>query len=87
MVQNRRAAGRPDWILLQESPLPSLTQDVVTAFLKEGYDVAWQFTAFSPRDGRVYDRQDAFFIPFAGFSGVARPGAELHALQARRPPA
>ena len=74
MVQNRRAAGRPDWILLQESPLPSMTQDVVAGFLKEDYDVAWRFTAFAPREGRVYDLQDAFFIPFTGFSGVARPG-------------
>jgi 4-amino-4-deoxy-L-arabinose transferase-like glycosyltransferase len=74
MVQNRRAEGRPDWILLQDSPLPSMTQDVVATYLKDGYDVAWQFKAFSPREGRVYDRQDAFFIPFAGFSGVERPG-------------
>jgi 4-amino-4-deoxy-L-arabinose transferase-like glycosyltransferase len=74
MVQNRRAAGRPDWILLQESPLPSMTQDVVAGFLKEHYDVAWRFTAFSPREGRVYDLQDAFFIPFTGFSGIVRPG-------------
>jgi 4-amino-4-deoxy-L-arabinose transferase-like glycosyltransferase len=74
IVQDRRAEGRPDWILLQESPLPSMTQDVVTAFLKKDYHVAAQFTAYSPRAARVYDLQDAFFIPFAGFSGVTRPG-------------
>jgi 4-amino-4-deoxy-L-arabinose transferase-like glycosyltransferase len=74
MVHDRRAEGRPDWILLQESPLPSMTQDVVAAFLKKDYHVAGQFTAYSPRDARVYDRQDGFFIPFAGFSGVTRPG-------------
>jgi hypothetical protein len=74
VVQNRRAEGRPDWILLQESPLPSMTQPVVTDFLKEDYHVAGQFTAFTPREGRVYDLQDAFFIPFSGFSGVTRPG-------------
>ena len=74
MVQDRRAQGLPDWILLQDSPLPSMTQDVVTAFLRAEYHVVAQFTAYSPRDGRVYDRQDAFFIPFAGFSGITRPG-------------
>jgi uncharacterized membrane protein len=74
MIQDLRAEGRPDWILLQDSPLPSMTQDVVNAFLAEGYDAAWQFTAYSPRGDRVYDRQDAFFIPFSGFSGITRPG-------------
>jgi hypothetical protein len=51
-----------------------MTQPVVTDFLKEDYHVAGQFTAFTPREGRVYDLQDAFFIPFSGFSGVTRPG-------------
>ena len=82
IVQNRRAEGRPDWILLQESPLPSMTQDVVTEFLNEDYQFVREFTAYMPRNGRVYDIQDAFFIPFTGFSGVERPGPELHALQA-----
>jgi hypothetical protein len=74
IVQNRRTVGRPDWILLQESPLPSLTQEVVTEFLKEDYEFVREFTAYTPGTTRVYDQQDAFFIPFAGFSGVTRPG-------------
>lgn len=74
IVQNRRAEGRPDWILLQESPLPSMTQDVVAEFLNEDYHFVREFKAYVPSNGRVYDLQDAFFIPFAGFSGVDRPG-------------
>jgi uncharacterized membrane protein len=74
IVQNRRTEGRPDWILLQESPLPSLTQDVVTEFLKADYEFVQEFNAYSPGQSRAYDLQDAFFIPFAGFSGVTRPG-------------
>jgi hypothetical protein len=74
MVKGRPAEGRPDWILLQDSPLPSMTQDVVKLFLSEGYVEVERFTAFSPGARRVYDRQDAFFVPFAGFSGVERPG-------------
>jgi hypothetical protein len=74
IVQNRRTVGRPDWILLQESPLPSLTQDLVTEFLKDDYEYVREFTAYTPGTSRVYDQQDAFFIPFAGFSGVTRPG-------------
>jgi 4-amino-4-deoxy-L-arabinose transferase-like glycosyltransferase len=74
MLQNRPASGRPDWILVQDSPLPSLTQDIVKQFLKQDYQFAWRFTAFSPAEGRVYDLQDAFFLPFTGFAGVQRPG-------------
>ena len=73
-VRGQPAAGRPDWILLQESPLPSSTQAIVKQFLEEDYQVAWQFTAFARGRARVYDRQDAFFVPYAGFEGVERPG-------------
>jgi 4-amino-4-deoxy-L-arabinose transferase-like glycosyltransferase len=68
------AAGAPDWILLQESPLPYETQPEVTELLKNGYEFVQHFTAFSPDDTRVYDQQDMFFVPFAGFGGVSRPG-------------
>ena len=74
LVQGRPATGRPDWILVQESPLPSSTQEIVKQFLKDGYHVAWQFTAFSPRVPGIYDLQDSFFVPYARFDGVQRPG-------------
>jgi 4-amino-4-deoxy-L-arabinose transferase-like glycosyltransferase len=74
MLQGQPALGRPDWILVQDSPLPSMTQDIVKEFLREDYQFAWQFTAFSPAENRVYDPQDAFFVPFTGFSGIQRPG-------------
>jgi 4-amino-4-deoxy-L-arabinose transferase-like glycosyltransferase len=74
LVDGRRAAGRPDWILLQESPLPSTTQQIVEDFLKEDYQIVRQFIAFSPNKKRIYDRQDAFFAPYAGFDEVSRPG-------------
>lgn len=73
-VNNRPATGRPDWILLQDSPLPSATQDIVKEFLRERYEFAWQFTALSAKDRGVYDQHDAFFMPLAGFTGVRRPG-------------
>jgi 4-amino-4-deoxy-L-arabinose transferase-like glycosyltransferase len=73
-VDGRPATGRPDWILVQESPLPSSTQPIVKQFLKDGYQVAWQFRAFTPRLPGIYDLQDSFFVPYAGFDGVERPG-------------
>jgi len=74
VVARRPATGRPDWILVQYSPLPSETQAIVTQFLTEDYVLVHQFEALSLDVDRVYDRQDAFFVPFAGFTAVERPG-------------
>jgi 4-amino-4-deoxy-L-arabinose transferase-like glycosyltransferase len=74
MVNGMNPTGRPDWILVQDSPLPSATQDIVRDLLREDYQFAWQFTALSLKAEHVYDQQDAFFVPFAGFKGVTRPG-------------
>jgi hypothetical protein len=75
VVDGQPPAGRPDWILVQDSPLPSQTQDVVQEFLREDYVLAQQFDALALKsDGLLYDRQDAFFAPFAGFGQVKRPG-------------
>ncbi len=68
------AAGQPDWILLQESPLPSETQPVVKEFLTKDYVLVQNFVALSIDDTHVYDQQDAFFVPVAGFAGIERPG-------------
>jgi len=73
-VNNEPATGRPDWILLQESPLPSATQPIVKEFLRQGYVRVQDFVALSLADDHLFDQQDAFFVPFAGFKGVKRPG-------------
>jgi 4-amino-4-deoxy-L-arabinose transferase-like glycosyltransferase len=73
-LDRRAAAGQPDWILVQDSPLPSETQPAAEELLKSGYDLIQNFRAYTPDDSRVYDQQDMFFVPFSGFGGVARPG-------------
>jgi 4-amino-4-deoxy-L-arabinose transferase-like glycosyltransferase len=79
LVRGQAAIGRPDWILVQESPLPSTTQPAVTEFLRSGYQQVRSFHALDvDAPGNVYDIQDAFFVPFAGFSGVERPGPNVH---------
>ena len=72
--ERKPLSGKPSWILVQESPLPSETQPEVTALLSHGYAEVMQFEAFKPGVHRVYDSQDAFFVPYAGFDGVVRPG-------------
>jgi hypothetical protein len=74
MLDGRRAEGRPDWILVQESPLPSTTQDIVKQFLADGYVHERDFHALTLSDRLVYDRLVAFFVPFDGFEDVERPG-------------
>jgi len=68
------ATGRPDWVLVQDSPIPSATQPVVTEWLRRDFVLVRRFKALSSTDGLVYDRQDAFFVPFARFAGTERPG-------------
>jgi hypothetical protein len=71
--------GRPDWIILQESPIPSTVAPIVRTFLADGYVLMQQYKGYSPEETRnLYDMQDAFFVPFAGFHRVTRPGPNLY---------
>jgi dolichyl-phosphate-mannose-protein mannosyltransferase len=67
-------AERPDWIIVQDSPLPSTTQPIVKEVMIDGYVRVAEFPAFSPSEELVYDQQDAFYVPLAGFDHVVRPG-------------
>jgi hypothetical protein len=75
----RHAAGgeapSPDWIVVQESPLVlySHVPHVLSEWLRE-YDLRQSIRAVNMNLPHVYDQQDAWFAPLAGFDGVARPG-------------
>jgi hypothetical protein len=67
-------AERPEWILRQEHPL-STDQPTVVDWLRDGYVVAWRFSATRPAEPDwIFDPMDAFYLPYAGFDGVTRPG-------------
>jgi hypothetical protein len=68
------ATGRPEWILLQESPLPSTTQEIVKQFLEHDYQRVFEFHAANLGGNLLYDLQDAFFVPVTGLESVTRPG-------------
>jgi 4-amino-4-deoxy-L-arabinose transferase-like glycosyltransferase len=78
----RDTAGRevpsPQWIVVQESPLLlySHVPEAVTALLRD-YDLLHSVRAVNMRQPHVYDQQDAWFVPLAGFEGVVRPGPNL----------
>jgi len=82
-VNGRPAEGQPDWIVLQDSPLPSATQDQVTELLAGDYVLVNSFKAVSLKDDVVYDQQDMFYVPFSGLQHVTRPGPNF-TLYARR---
>ncbi len=67
----------PGWIVLYESPLPEYTAapDSLRELVAARYELAYRIDGVPGRGGNgVYDRQDAFFLPIAGFKAVARPG-------------
>jgi len=75
MYQLEPVEGKPDWIVLQESPIPSTTQPVVTEWLRRDYHLAAVFRAYDATvKDNLYERQDAFYLPFGAFRGVQRPG-------------
>jgi len=73
-LDGRPAAGDPDYVLIQDSQLPSVVQEQIRTYLTHGYLLEREFKALSLDRPRVYDVQDAFYIPFADFGGVDRPG-------------
>jgi len=67
----------PDWIVLDESPLTAYTAtpDSLRDLVRDRYELALRVAGVPGELGEgVYDRQDAFFLPIDGFTGVARPG-------------
>lgn len=76
--------GLPEWIVIPETPLPGY--NYVTPYLQaltaEHYDVAQVITAIAGSE-HVFDRQDAFFYPYAGFARVTRGGPNFYVYQRR----
>lgn len=68
----------PDWIVVQRSPLTlySRVPNAIEAMIRSAdYARIRSFNATEPGAfGNVFDHQDAFFLPLAGFNGVTRPG-------------
>jgi 4-amino-4-deoxy-L-arabinose transferase-like glycosyltransferase len=69
----------PDYILVQQHPLPaSMTTAAIVNILKANYHILRYFQAVNAQSKRnVYDPLDAFYLPFAGFDQIARPGPNL----------
>jgi 4-amino-4-deoxy-L-arabinose transferase-like glycosyltransferase len=83
--------GRPDWIVIQESPLRhyySETPRWIERLLRREYELVKEWKAVDmDRADVVYDQQDGFYVPLDGFEAVARPGPNLYVYRRRAGPA
>jgi hypothetical protein len=83
--QFTRGGRLPDWIVLQRSPLVlySRVPDRVQRIVDQRYDLVRTFAVAEDNRPRLYDQQDALFLPLAGLAGVERmgPGFELYRLR------
>ena len=74
----RRA--RPDLIIVPTSPLlpgpPELAG--MRRTLATDYELGFARTVAGDDPDNIYDRQDDFYLPLAGFKGIERPGPNLH---------
>jgi hypothetical protein len=73
----------PDWLLLHESPLTNYTSTppALWQLAQRRYQLVHSVRGGRISESAVYDRQDAFFLPIAGFSAVERPGPTIHIYQ------
>jgi hypothetical protein len=70
----------PELIVLAECPLAAYCDvpHAVRQVVAGQYKLVQTFSSLDPTyRGLVYDRDDAFFVPLAGFDGVSRPGPSL----------
>jgi hypothetical protein len=78
-IQGGTSDSISDYLLVQEHPLPaSKTTEFMLDLLKTDYHLLKRFQAVNTQSTRNwYDRLDAFYVPFAGFHDIERPGPNI----------
>jgi hypothetical protein len=83
--QFTRDGRPPDWIIVQRSPLIlySRVPEGVERIVRERYDLVRAFPVEIGAGVRIYDQQDALFLPLQGLDGVERigPGFDVYRLR------
>jgi hypothetical protein len=77
----------PDWVLVQRSPLAlySAVPESLEQVLRDRYELARSFPTGPPAPrGRIYDQQDAFFLPLTKLAGIDRPGPSYELFRKRQ---
>jgi hypothetical protein len=72
--------GLPRYIIDHRAPLKhyGTTPQEITRRLVESYRLIIEFVAYDTTANNLYDWQDYFCVPLAGFEGVDRPGPNLY---------
>jgi hypothetical protein len=86
-VDGAPTSGEPEFVIVQTSALELYTSMPrgLDTILARDYERIWHVAARDPGvRSNVYDLQDAFFLPLAGFAGIERPGPNID-IYRRRP--
>ena len=71
----------PGWLVLYDYAAPlrhyTPTDPALRALAQARYTLAHEVMGMRDSGGSVFDREDAFFLPIHGFSGVERPGPNV----------
>ncbi|MEE8577918.1 MAG: hypothetical protein V3T31_11735, partial [candidate division Zixibacteria bacterium] len=70
----------PRYVIVERVPLKhyDATPQEISRLVTESYRQIAEFVAFDTTADNLYDWQDHFYIPLAGFVGVDRPGPNLY---------
>ena len=79
LTEDSAETADPDILVVPQSALYSwLALPPRAAALSGRYTPVWTIVAYDPSaKGVVYDWQDEFYVPLAGFAGISRPGPNL----------
>ena len=86
----RDRAGQPDFIIVDRSALFRFDRidrvlPALKARLDRDYTLIQEFIALNPDNPHnLFDQTDAFYLPYAGFREISRPGPNFH-IYTRKP--
>jgi Dolichyl-phosphate-mannose-protein mannosyltransferase len=77
--------ARPDWIILQRSPLVAYSHVPagIERIVQSEYEPAGIFSPGETSPRAVYDQQDAFFLPLDGLDRTSSPGPRIEVYRHR----
>ena len=71
----------PDWIVLYDYAAPlrhyAAPEPALRALARKDYSLVYEVVGMRGGDAAAFDREDAFFMPIAGFRSVERPGPNV----------
>ena len=78
-------ASVPQWIIVQRSPLIHYSRipAAIERLVRDRYELVRAYPVSADGVDRLYDQQDAFFLPLDGLAGIERPGPSFEIYRLR----